>query len=133
MADRFITLGWYYDYTEALVCKSKLDQYGFLCFLTGAGHASVAPWLETALQGYQLRVLENDVDDAADILADKVEDPKWEKCPECESGRIFRPVGLLSAVLSFLIAAGPVRKPTQSRYCLDCRHRWKIPPLIPVS
>lgn len=69
-SDRFHTVAYVHSPSDLALLLSLFGQADIHVFGVGRGHASVNPGLTTALGGVQLRVHEEDLDDARAILAD---------------------------------------------------------------
>jgi hypothetical protein len=68
--DRFETVAYVYSPSDLAILLSMFGHADIHVFGVGRGHASVAPGIVTALGGVQLRVHEEDLDDARAILAE---------------------------------------------------------------
>ncbi|WP_343535134.1 DUF2007 domain-containing protein [Pedobacter sp.] len=55
---------------EANIVKTRLQDAGFECFLTGENAALVYPVFDTSISGIQLHVFEKDVEAISRLLAE---------------------------------------------------------------
>lgn len=135
MAERFVTIATFNDYTEAHILKGRLEAEGILCFLKDENIVAVQPFYSFAVGGIKLQVTEGDVEEAFNILKeirqgdneyildDSIElaSPEQEKeikCPNCGSDKIEEVVPDSSSLFSRLF-----RK--QKYICRNCGNSWK--------
>ena len=68
--DRFETVAYVYSPSDLAILLSLFEHADIYVFGVGRGHAAVDPAIATALGGVQLRVHEEDLDDARAMLAE---------------------------------------------------------------
>ena len=123
---------------EIDIMKSFLESNGIKCFVANE-YIVQANWLySVATGGIQLKIRQEDVAKAKELLSSREEltdvKDKWENpseqttnsCPRCGSKNIGNRVGttkwsFISMLLFFIYF--PVFK--ENWYCFDCGHRWK--------
>lgn len=105
MAERFITIATFNDFTEAHILKGRLEAEGILCFLKDENIVAVQPFYSFAVGGIKLQVTEGDVEEAYHILKEirqgdneyildesiELASPEQDKefrCPYCESDQV---------------------------------------------
>jgi hypothetical protein len=67
--DSFATVAYVYSPSDLAILLSLLEHANIYVLCVGRGHGAVEPGLVTALGGVQVRVHEDDLDDAQAILA----------------------------------------------------------------
>jgi hypothetical protein len=135
MSQKLVTIARYRDLPQAGLDKSILEGQGVTCFLDNEFTVGVNWLYSTALGGVKLKVLEEDVPLAKELLgagnnidesvvAEEVLPPE-ELCPKCESPAVrginytrkFAAISLLLSLPFFFF---------MKRYsCGECGHRWR--------
>ena len=135
MSQNLVIIARYRDLPQAGLDKSILEGQGIPCFLDNEFTVGVNWLYSTALGGVKLKVLEEDVDQAKELLEassninDSVvvekDSPPEDTCPKCDSRQIrainytrkFAAVSLLLSLPFFFF---------MKRYCCsECGYRWK--------
>ncbi len=122
------------DLPEAIVARSLLDFHGYPVFLFDTAYIGVQWHKLQAIGGLRLMVLEEDLDDAKELLGtgdDALSDGGVDTCPACGAGHVFRHASILSPLVTLgLFLAYAVAVPFllrgRNRLCLECGHKWKI-------
>lgn len=134
MADKLITIARYRDFPPAGLDKSILEDHGIPCFLND--HFTVGTnWLySNAIGGLKLKVREEHVDEAKEILKSiktdyqvPIEDqqPIVDGCPSCGSeDTIIINYTNKFAAISLLIGI-PLPFFAKRNKCNACGYRWK--------
>jgi DNA-directed RNA polymerase subunit M/transcription elongation factor TFIIS len=134
---RIITVGRFYDLTEAELAVSILSEEGIAANLIGANTFNTHYFLGFAGGGIRLEVREQDALRATQILKDNlggqnepVADPQQtnegtEKCPNCGGSEIvYEKYDRKSFFLTLVLIGFPVPVKSSKAECLDCGHTW---------
>jgi len=132
----FVTIATYDDYVTANFEKQKLDDNEITCYLADENTITIDWTLKNAVGGIKLRVLNNDIENAKRILAERTDEIQVDhtidsvhdelKCPKCGSNntraeRLSKSsVGWSWLLLGFPISINIIR---QNR-CFYCEHKW---------
>ncbi|MBF0244885.1 MAG: hypothetical protein HQL31_06385 [Planctomycetes bacterium] len=119
---RLVTFRRYDDAGLAHLDRLRLENENIFCFLEDEHTVSMAWHLSNAIGGIKLRIREEDVLKAAELLKPG---QTLLACPKCGSGDIvLLKMNPLSAIFGLLLAWIP--GPSSSRWkCIPCRHHWK--------
>jgi len=123
---------------DAHILKIKLESEGITCFLFDENIVSVNPLYSNLVGGIKLKINEEDVVLAKNIVLEleqtpyTTDDEQVIACPECQSTRIesgyksMKSVGaVLSAIASFLLMIFPLYRKTVYK-CLDCGNEFDV-------
>ena len=124
---------------DAHILKIKLESEGITCFLFDENIVSVNPLYSQLIGGIKLKINEEDVIHAKNILLEleqtpyTTDDEQVIACPKCQSTRIesghrsMKSVGaVISAIISFLLVIFPLYRKNVYK-CLDCGNEFDIP------
>ena len=121
---------------DAHILKIKLESEGITCFLFDENIVSVNPLYSNLVGGIKLKINEEDVPHAKNILFELEQTPYTSDdeqiiaCPSCQSARIesgyksMKSVGaVISAIISFLLVIFPLYRKNVYK-CLDCGNEF---------
>ena len=137
MAERFITIATFNDFTEAHILKGRLEAEGILCFLADENIVAVQPFYSIAVGGIKLQVTEGDevearlilndirkggneyiLDDSIDLATPEQLQANIAHCPACGSDQITEDTRTPS-VFSFRFLFGG-----RKYSCSNCGNTW---------
>ena len=123
---------------DAHILKIKLESEGITCFLFDENIVSVNPLYANLVGGIKLKINEEDLPHAKNIVLELEETPYTTdddeviSCPKCESIRIesghksMKSVGaVISAIISFLLVIFPLYRKNVYK-CLDCGNEFDV-------
>lgn len=123
---------------DAHILKIKLESEGITCFLFDENIVSVNPLYSNLVGGIKLKINEEDLVHARNIVLELEETPLTTDdeqiitCPKCQSVKIvsgyksMKSVGaVLSAIASFLLFIFPIYRKDVYK-CLDCGKEFDI-------
>ena len=126
-----VTVATFPEAMEAHIYRNRLEADGIPCVLADENIISNQPWHSIAYGGVKLRVREQDVEIAQEIINEirhgltSVTGVEV-VCPNCgsEKIKISRNVSVLKQVL-VAIFMGTATK-TQKAACLNCKYQWQF-------
>lgn len=135
MSDTIITLATYTFIPDAYLVLNKLQENNIECSIADEHIIAVNPLLTSAVGGVKVKIFENDLEIASQILKEmnldsgqegKKLDEKWALdfdpydtyCPQCESHQVF------VHKTSFLESISAIFSKTRF-YCADCGNSWE--------
>lgn len=137
MAERFVTIATFNDFTEAHIMKGRLEASGILCFLADQNIVAAQPFYALAVGGIKLQVTEGDVeeahkilsdihtgdneyvlDDSIDLAAPELKNSSDVRCPNCGSNLIEEETRTPS-IFSFRFLFG-----SHKYKCNNCGNNW---------
>lgn len=135
--ERWVTLRRFVDTPEALLAKGALDSAGIENFL-GDETTIRMDWLwSNALGGIKLCVRSRDVETAAQLLDQKIQESfsvdgigefEQPRCPKCQSVDIsYSNLDKRSAYVGMLLAGLPIHVHREFWKCNTCGHKWHPP------
>ena len=101
--DPFETIAITWSQPEAAVMLSMFEFYGIPAFALGRWHASINPPSIVGLQGIQIRVHPEAIDDALDLLAEVAERPAVVRPYLFGLAWLYRALVLLAVAAIFLV------------------------------
>lgn len=123
---------------DAHILKIKLESEGITCFLFDENIVSVNPLYSNLVGGIKLKINEEDLPHAKNIVLELKETPLTTEdneiitCPKCQSTKIesgyqsMRSIGaVLSAIASFLLLIFPIYRKTVYK-CLECGNEFDL-------
>lgn len=123
---------------DAHILKVKLESEGIVCYLFDEHIVSVNPLYSNLVGGIKLKINEEDLVHAKNILRELEETPYTNEedlavtCPNCQSTKLksgyksMRSVGaVISAIVSFLLMIFPLYRKDVYK-CLDCEHEFDM-------
>lgn len=123
---------------DAHILKIKLESEDITCFLFDENIVSVNPLYSNLVGGIKLKINEEDVPHAKNIVLELEETPyttddeRIIACPKCESIRIesghksMKSVGaVISAIISLLLVVFPLYRKNVYK-CLDCGNEFDM-------
>jgi hypothetical protein len=123
---------------DAHILKIKLESEGIVCFLFDENIVSVNPLYSNLVGGIKLKINEEDIPHAKNIVLELEETPLTTEdneiiaCPKCQSTKIesgyksMRSIGaVLSAIVSFLLLIFPIYRKTVYK-CLECGNEFDV-------
>jgi DNA-directed RNA polymerase subunit RPC12/RpoP len=123
---------------DAHILKIKLESEGIVCFLFDENIVSVNPLYSKLVGGIKLKINEEDIPHAKNIVLELEETPLTTEdneiiaCPKCQSTKIesgyksMRSIGaVLSAIVSFLLLIFPIYRKTVYK-CLECGNEFDV-------
>jgi DNA-directed RNA polymerase subunit RPC12/RpoP len=123
---------------DAHILKIKLESEGITCFLFDENIVSVNPLYSNLIGGIKLKINEEDLILAKNIVLEleqtpyTTDDEQVISCPKCDSIRIesghksMKSVGaVLSAIASFLLFIFPLYRKNVYR-CMDCGNEFDL-------
>jgi hypothetical protein len=121
---------------DAHILMARLEDEGIDCFLVDENIVSIYPLLNFTVGGIKLKILENDLERAIEILKEIEQTPFKDsndaliKCPKCDSTNLvsgFKSIknikGLLAIIFSFLFSVFPLYYKEVFR-CNDCDNEF---------
>ncbi len=130
--DQLIAVGSFSQPLEAYLIQSMLDSEGIESILEGEDTIAANPLFSNAIGGVRVRVLETDVERAAQII-EKYHDERAESdairartCPECNCGEGIpvRHVGWLGLLSVITSGAFALLLQLPKYKCPNCMHKW---------
>lgn len=123
---------------DAHILKAKLESEEIVCFIFDEHTIGINPLYSNALGGVKLKINEEDLEKATEIVRELNETPYTREdgkelvCPKCgsihiESGyKSMRSFGaVISAIVSFLLLIFPLYRKTVYK-CKDCGHEFEM-------
>lgn len=135
MATSLITLAQFRDLHEALLAQGKLQSAGIDCILADDNMVRMDWLYANAIGGVKLRVRQEDVDAARELLDSPVpallmdesdgEIYQQPQCPQCQSFDISYGPRQRARILSWLVLGFPLPIPSRKRWkCDSCGAEW---------
>ncbi|MCX2742529.1 DUF2007 domain-containing protein [Mangrovivirga sp. M17] len=119
-----------YDYNNAHIMRSKLQQHGVPVVLIDEETSVTLPHLKTLIGGIGLMVLEDDYEMARDILGLKYESPaKIVVCPHCNSTNA-KPIqdsiimSLITRIFNIFTPDNQTHTNEKKYQCIDCENTF---------
>lgn len=133
-----ITFKTFDNSVDAHILKIKLESEGISCFLFDEHIVSVNPLYSNLVGGIKLKINEEDLPHANNVLYEleqtpyTTDDEQVISCPNCQSTHLesgyksMRSVGaVISAIASFLLFIFPVYRKNVFK-CLNCGHEFNL-------
>jgi hypothetical protein len=124
---------------DACLARTMLESAGLYCFLANENLVGVHPVYTSCVGGVQLRVREEDLEDALAVLRGSEAPPDLQNspdsedvltCPLCRSADIERAgnslFGNALALMSFSLLVAPIPYWGKRNRCKHCGHKWKL-------
>lgn len=131
-----ITIKTYDNSIQAHLMKSKLENEGIICYIFDENMVSYNPIYNIALGGIKLKINEQDLNKASDIINVinklKLTDENDEiiKCPKCNSEELYTGYksmkdakGILSIIVSAIFMVFPIYYKTLNK-CKSCGNEF---------
>ena len=132
---KLVTIATGLSVQNAYLVRAELEGSGIYCFLANEHLLGTTSLLAFAGNGVEVRVMEDNVPRAMEVLTGKEFDgaakpdavPKAEqRCPKCGNAEFKRKrVGFLRVLLASLLGAGRVSLPRDRKICTRCGHEWQ--------
>ena len=129
-----VTVATFTNLTDAYIQKAKLEAEGIWTFLADANTVSADWLLSNAIGGAKLKVREEDVESAREILQHKTEPlealdgDEEERCPRCGSNYTrYEKYAKRLMFLSWIFLSFPLPILKRRWTCQKCGHTWKNP------
>ena len=132
-----VTLKTFDNAIDVHILKNRLESEGITCFVFDEHIVSAYPLYSLSVGGIKLKVREEDVESAKEILKDIYQTPLTDElnseiiCPSCESKSIESGhktlkglKGIISGFISFFFMVFPIYM-KQSYHCNDCGHDFQ--------
>jgi len=117
--EKIIVFKAYDTVVEANLAKTKLDAYGFPCFLTDEHFVNLYPIRNDLFHGVRLHIFEKDLTEVESLLESVRDTEKHPVCPHCQSYS-WEPVSAFRKIYNSILILLDVDSTAKEYNCKNC-------------